>query len=450
MNRRPRHRRRSRSSGLIPILAVLLIVAASVLVFMGMNALTHRPRKPGVETIATTQPALAVQRPQVVSTATLASFGDLLMHRPIIEACLMEEEYDFSSLFRYVSGDVRSYDYCVANLETSLGGPDCGIRYQGSPKFNCPDAIVDAAADAGFQMLLTANNHCADTGAAGVLRTVDVVRQKGLATLGSGKSAEESKYAVVDINGIKIGMLCYTYATTASVDGAPGFNFQDPISQPGLVNYFLNTDLPGLYAQVSADLEMLKQEGAEATVVYIHWGEEYMLTASGNQPAIAQRLCDLGVDVIIGGHPHVVEPIELLTSSVNPEHRCICIYSLGNAVSNQRREEMSMKSGHTEDGAVFSVSFEKYSDGKVYLRDCDLLPLWVNKYSTGPRYEYNILPLDISKQDQWAQSFGLTDGAAEARASYDRTMNIVRSGLTTCQNYLAQQKQAREQAYTGQ
>lgn len=446
MNRRSRRsRHRSRSSSLLPTLALLFIVAASVLVFMGMNALTHRSRKPGVETIASTQPTLAAQQSQVVSTATLASFGDLLMHRPIIEACLMEEEYDFSSLFRYVASDVRSFDYCVANLETSLGGPDCGIRYQGSPYFNCPDAIVDAAANAGFQMLLTANNHSADTGAAGILRTVDVVRQKGLATLGSGKSAQDAKHAVVDVNGIKIGMLCYTYATTASADGAPGFNFQEPIAQSGLINYFLNTDLPSLYAQVSADMEQLKQEGAEATVVYIHWGEEYMLTASGNQPAIAQKLCDLGVDVIIGGHPHVVEPIELLTSTVSPEHRCICIYSLGNAVSNQRREEMSMKSGHTEDGAVFSVTFEKYSDGKVYLRNCDILPLWVNKYSTGPRYEYNILPLDISQQSQWPQNFGLTDDAyAEARASYNRTMTIVENGLTQCQNYLAQQKQARD------
>lgn len=449
-------RRRRKTQKINPIfVALLLIVLCTVPVSLGLRALTHQAKNAGTETITTTQAtrpsAQAPATPTVTATATLASFGDLLMHRPIIEACLMDSgEYDFSTLFQYVATEIQGYDYALANLETSLGGPDCGIRYQGSPNFNCPDAIVDAVAKAGFQMLLTANNHCADTGAAGVQRTVKVIREKGLDNLGSSESSQEPKHRVVDVNGIRIGMLCYTYADVADASGAPGFNYQDPISQTGLINYYLNSDLNSFYTQVQSELALLKQQGAEVSVLYIHWGpEEYQLQANNSQRAIAQKLCDLGVDVIIGGHPHVVEPVELLTSGQDPEHKTVCIYSLGNAVSNQRIEEMSMKSGHTEDGAVFTVTFEKYSDGKVYVKDCDVLPLWVNKFSTGPRYEFDILPLDKSQASQWIQRFSLTaEGYTQAQSSYDRTMATVGPGLTTCRSYLAQAKNQRDTAYS--
>ena len=148
----------------------------------------------------------------------------------------------------------------------------------------------------------------------------------------------------------------------------------------------------------------------------------------------------MGVDVIIGGHPHVVQPMDLLSSTTDPEHKTICIYSLGNAVSNQRIEEMNLKTGHTEDGVMFSVTFEEFSDGTVKVAEVNVLPTWVNKFTNANwKYEYNILPLDKEQQDQWTTQFNLTqEQYTNACKSYDRTMAILAPGLTKCQTYLSQ------------
>ena len=137
--------------------------------------------------------------------------------------------------------------------------------------------------------------------------------------------------------------------------------------------------------------------------------------------------------------------MDLLTSSQDPQHKTVCIYSLGNAVSNQRIEEMKMKTGHTEDGALFSVTFEKYSDGTVAVAAADVLPTWVNKFSNSEgKYEYNILPLDMSTREQWKQLYSLNDTMyANADSSYSRTMDIVGAGLEKCQTYLEQARQQR-------
>ena len=155
---------------------------------------------------------------------------------------------------------------------------------------------------------------------------------------------------------------------------------------------------------------------------------------------MAQTLCDMGVDVIVGGHPHVIEPLELLTSSLDESHKTVCIYSLGNAFSNQRKEEMtSQKSGHTEDGMLFNFSFQKYSDGSVVLSQVEIIPTWVDKHQNEEdQREYNILPLEDSKRDQWQQMFGIdAETSQRAAESYDRTIAIVGPGLEQVNAWLA-------------
>ena len=186
-------------------------------------------------------------------------------------------------------------------------------------------------------------------------------------------------------------------------------------------------------------------------MIFLHWGQEYQITENASQQKMAQRLCDMGFDVIVGGHPHVVQPMALLESTVDPNHKTICIYSLGNAVSNQRIAEMSLKTGHTEDGVLFAVTFEKYSDGTVYLAGAEVLPTWVNLSSVNGKLEYNILPLEDAKRDEWKEAFNLTDSLYQNCVdSYDRTMNIVGSGMERVQSWLAQQKQQRDDAYLAQ
>lgn len=449
---------------LLTVLILLMIAATALVIWLcidlvntqtdatvpSSNAVTL-PSETNPKPTQTQPPETTLPEPEpehVVSTATISAQGDLLMHKPVFDTCRKSDgSYDFESIFRYMKEYSAAYDYAVVNLETTFGGDD--YPYQGNPTFNCPDPFADSIVDAGYDMLLTANNHCSDTTSSGIKRTLELVREKGLATLGTQLNDEEPKYSVVDVNGIKIGMLCYTYATGVTSDGRPSLNGLSPVSEVGLVNYFMENNLSKFYSEVEEHLANMKEDGAEATILYIHWGIEYQLQENATQRTIAQNLCDLGIDVIVGGHPHVVEPVALLESTVDPGHKTVCIYSLGNAVSNQRTGISSLfPTGYTEDGALFSVTFEKYSDGSVYVAGADVLPTWVNMHSNNGSKEYNILPLDIERESEWTQMFDLTDANfSAAQKSYTRTMGIVGEGLEECRTYLEQAKADREAYY---
>ena len=373
--------------------------------------------------------------PQPV-TASISAQGDLLIHGGIIKSCSFGDGYDFESNFRYLAPHLENYDYSIANLETTFGGD--ANPYQGWPLFNVPDAFGDAVVDAGFDMLLTANNHCYDTLEPGLLRTLEVAREKGLETLGTRLDKNEPRYSIVNINGIWVGMTAYTYTTSMS-GGKPNLNGNTPVKNDHLVNYFDYNDLAGFYSELEDVLLRMHAEGVEATMVFIHWGEEYKIVENNYQNTIAQKICDLGVDVIVGGHPHVVQPIELLQSATDPEHKTVCIYSLGNAVSNQRIHEMDLKTGHTEDGVLFSVTFEKDPEtGAVDLSAVDVLPTWVALDSRNGKLEYNILPLADADRESWKEAFNLDDATFSlCEASYDRTMAIVGPGLEQVNAWLA-------------
>lgn len=410
----------------------------------------NRESEPTEPTETTAPPETTLPEPEhVVATASIASQGDLLMHGGVIRSGAQGDgTYDFESVFRYVKEYVSGYDLALANLETTFGGD--ANPYQGWPLFNVPDAFGDSIVEAGYDLLLTSNNHCYDTLMAGFKRTIEVSRDKGLMVLGSRLTEEEPNYAVVDLNGIQVGMVSYTYTTSMS-GGKPSLNGNSPVENPALINYFSYTNLDKFYSELTDILEKMKSEGAEATMLFIHWGTEYEIVENNYQDTIAQKVCDLGVDVIVGGHPHVVQPVQLLSSAVDPEHKTVCIYSLGNAVSNQRIAEMRLKTGHTEDGVLFAVTFEKYSDGTVYLAGAEVLPTWVNLSSVNGKLEYNILPLEDAKRDTWKERFNLTDSLFQNCVdSYQRTMDIVGPGMEQVQTWLTQSKQQRDDMYLAQ
>ena len=339
---KPRKKKKSLRLLLLPALAGLIL--SGLLIFdkeepapavpslpLSQEATKETTATPTEVTTAPTQPTTEPE--SVIATATISAQGDLLMHRGIITSCKKaDNSYDFAPIFQYLKDYTTSYDYAVANLETTLGGPD--YPYRGNPRFNCPDSLTDAVVDAGFDMLLTANNHSSDTYTHGIVRTVEQVRAAGLEALGTQLSDDEPKYSILDINGIKVGMLCYTYATNEYVEGRPSLNYKEFVEQTGLVNYFMENKLDRFYGEVEKHLADMKANGAETTVMYIHWGKEYSTTENATQRTIAQKMCDLGIDVIVGGHPHVVQPMDLLQSTVDSDHRTVCIYSVGNAVSN--------------------------------------------------------------------------------------------------------------------
>ena len=462
MTKHLKNNRGSAIVGLLLALIVLLLAANAVVITLCFRvgggahvaAPTEAPTmatEPIPTETETEPPTTTMPEPEhVVSTATILSTGDLVMHIPVVNTGAQSDgSYNFDSIFRYIKDYVSAADYSVVNLETTFAGTDNGFPYAGYPRFNCPDALADATKEAGFDMLLTANNHSFDTTLVGYKRTLEVVRGLGLETLGTYLSADEQKWTIADINGIKVGMLCYTYATGLGPKGTPRLNGNAEIGEAGICNYFNYDNLPAFYSEVEGYLEEMKAAGAEATMIYVHWGVEYQLYANDNQIAMAQKLCDMGLDVIVGGHPHVVQPVDLLQSTEDPDHKTVILYSMGNAVSNQRFGNISsISTPHTEDGVLFSVTFSKYSDDTVYLEDVNVIPTWVNLNSNNGSRQYNIVPLDDAIRSEWQEKFNMSENEFNAaQRSYDRTEKLVTEGIVKSKEYLAQQKQQREENY---
>ena len=382
-----------------------------------------------------TEPPVPVKE----KTVTIGSTGDVLIHKPIYEAAYssLSGEYDFNNIFTYCSSEIKGCDYFVANLETTLAGTENGRKYTSYPCFNTPDSIADALKGAGVDCLLTANNHCYDSSAFGVTRTQQVVKEKGFDYVGTRTSENGAKYFVKKIGGINFGITCYTYETDPPAAGRKAMNgiVVDTETAP-LINSFDYNNLDAFYSELKTQLSAMKKKGADVLVVYLHWGYEYNLTESSYQKNIAQKLCDMGVDVIIGGHPHVVQPVDLI-SATNSSHKTVCVYSMGNMISNQRRQYMGIKDGHTEDGMFFKMSFSRYSDGSVVFENIEVVPTWVHLYTSGGKNVYNVVPLSENLD---AAALGLdksSNGLSLAKGSYERTMKLVSEGVKECNDYLA-------------
>lgn len=363
-----------------------------------------------------------------VSTATIGATGDILMHDNVIKSGYDSETdtYNYDEIFQFFSQYAASVDYAVANLEVTLCGNDNGYNYKGYPCFNSPDAIVDALKNAGFDMLLTANNHSYDTRHTGFMRTQSILKDRNMPYIGTRETAEEDNFLVVDVNGIRIGMINYTYNTSQSEEKVALNGISLTADDSQCINSFHYKQLDTFYSRLENQMNAMRQQGAEAFVIFIHWGTEYQTSHNKAQAEIAQQLCNMGFDVIVGNHAHVPQDMELLTSETDENRKTACLYSTGNAVSNIYRGGWII---NTEDGMLFQFTFAKYSDGTVLLESADVLPTWVYRHRESGVWHYTILPLDITVED-WKTAMELDSKTQqECKNSYDRTMEIVGEGL---------------------
>ncbi len=412
----------------IAVLAVLLAVVMALLsVIIGAIVKKSNLKSDdnnSQQQSGTNSDIVSSEETQKEITATVLNTGDILIHENVLNGARQDDgSYSFANFYKIAKSYVTAADYAVANLEVTLGGEEAG-NYRGYPSFNTPDSILDYIKADGFDMLLTANNHSLDTGLAGLKRTVQQIKKVGLDFLGTKETSNDPTYLIKDINGIKIGMVCYTYGTNSAASGASE-----------LINYFSSANLPSFYTEAQTIIDDMKQNGAEAIVFYMHWGNEYQTTPNTYQKAAAQQLCNMGVDVIVGAHPHVLQPIELIYSE-DSQNTTVCLYSMGNSISNQRISEMTgvCETGHTEDGVLFSYTFTKDKDGEVSLTAVDIIPTWVDRWGTSGNYQYTMYPLESADM---ANSYELDDATVNAaKASYERTRQIIAAGLTECQQYL--------------
>lgn len=273
--------------------------------------------------------------------AELVFAGDAMQHQRQLDAARRPDgTWDYAECFAAVRPYVESADYAVVNLETPLGG----APYSGYPMFCAPDAYLDALVDAGFDFFLGANNHALDRRDRGVRRTVGELRKRGLPFAGIYSSRAERDTlvpAIVDVNGFRIALLNYTYGTN-------GIEIREDV----VVD-------PIDAALIERDIDASRDSGAELVAVCLHWGEEYQLLPNASQKRLAERLLNYGADMIVGSHPHVIQPVEMRRDSVSGR-RQLLIYSLGNFIS-------AMRTTDTRGGAMVRVGISRDNEGKAQI-----------------------------------------------------------------------------------
>lgn len=356
----------------------------------------------------------------------ISAVGDVLAHQDQLDSQYNSEtkQYDFDNNFKYVSPYIKKSDLALANLETTLAGTDHG-NYTGYPTFNSPDALAKAVKDAGFGVISAANNHSIDKGSYGLKRTVSTVKGMGETLIGLRENESDKQYTIQDVKGIKVGMTSFTFET-APVKGQKTLNsIVVPSDVSNLISSF-NPDKPDHdVSKIIEQVNLMKQEGAELTIVFMHWGVEYEREPNKYQKEMAQALADAGVDIIFGSHPHVIEPITYLNSSKTGK-QCLVVYSMGNFLSNQRIERTNNK--YTEDGMIVNVGVEKnIKTNAVSIVNTSYIPTWVDRTASGKHYNYEIVPLPAALKDKAA--FDITDNTSEKKAedSYTNTTSIVPS-----------------------
>lgn len=323
---------------------------------------------------STTVPSKEKIKPYTLSSKLLA-VGDIMMHSPQFPAYLNQKTgtYNFNSYFTKVKPILEDADWCWANLETPLLGGE--KVYTGYPMFNAPPELADALKYAGFNIVTTANNHSLDRHEAGALRTREVLKKKGLVTKGISASLWESKQPTIfEKNGIQLGILAYTYGT----NGIPL-----PKQKPYLVSLIDEK-------RMIQDIQNAKKAGADVVAIALHFGTEYDHTPNQEQVRIARTLIQSGADIILGSHPHVIQPYERITvrEPDGSKRDGLIIYSMGNFISNQTGDDTNI-------GVIFGVEIIKHMpEGTIELKKITTTPTWVHIDGARDKRKYRVLPLE--------------------------------------------------------
>ena len=269
------------------------------------------------------------------NSVSLVMVGDALIHSSVYDDAYEDGKYNFYKMLSPVKDYISSHDLAFYNQETVLGGTSLGLSSY--PSFNSPQEVGDAFIDAGFNLVSLANNHTLDKGSKAVINSNNYwKRQKEVLTSGSyNNETERNQVVIKEVNGIKYALLAYTTTTNGIKPTA---------------NYYVNVYNED---QVKEDIAKVRDK-VDLLLVSMHWGEEYNTSIINSQEEIAKYLSSLGVDIIIGTHPHVVEPIEYIGDT-------LVIYSLGNFLSGQEGLDRQV-------GLMVSVEITK-NDDKIVISD---------------------------------------------------------------------------------
>lgn len=326
-----------------------------------------------VETPLPTVTAVPTPRPGGLRSARMRVVGDVMVCESQLKA-YKSSGYDFHPEFDYIKDALSNADYTMANMEGTVGKYNKS-PYSGYPQFNCPETILTALKDSGVDFLTLANNHMLDRFFDGLKNTVTWVEKAGFDFVGAYRTKKERQTPkVYEVNGIKIGFVAYTHSTNSIERLAKGL---DPGATEYGVPYIQKADIAG-------DIQKLRDAGAEVVIAFPHWGEEYVREPGSSQMKYAKKLADAGVDIILGSHSHMVQPMmtRSFTDSSGRTRDVFCIFSLGNFLSDHVLQ-------YTDCGIIVEFTISENSDGTFSCGDVGYIPTYCWQPTEG---DVRILP----------------------------------------------------------
>lgn len=315
------------------------------------------------------------QKEETDTTFTLTAIGDVMCHNTQYMDAYDSDTgtYDFSYVFDNISSYTKTADICIGNLETSFAGEDRG--YSNYPTFNSPDSLADSLKSIGVDVLSTAGNHALDMGFSGLSRTIDVLDKADISHLGTYKTQEDQdKVLIKYVKGVKIAFIDYTYGTNG-------------ISVPSDKKFCINLIDKDL---IKKHIETAKNQNADMIVACMHWGTEYQTKQNSEQEELADFLFQNGVNVIIGNHPHVIQPMEKRTVTLEDgsTRDGFVVYALGNFICDQNAV-------NTRDSIILNLKITKHTDGSITIDNYDYVPIYMYKDTSVSKHKMKIL--DINK-----------------------------------------------------
>lgn len=310
-------------------------------------------------------------------TIHMSATGDIMCHLTNIKNAYnsTSKDYDFSNVFKNIKDYTLNADITVGNLETTFAGKSRG--YTGYPTFNTPEVLGKNLKDIGFDVICTANNHSMDKGYSGIESTLNFLDEYGLGHYGTARSEDEQDTILIkDVNGIKIAFLAYTYGTNG-------------ISIPAGKEYSVNLIDKNL---IKEHITLAKQQNVDIICVSMHWGNEYKVVQNSTQEDLADFLFENGVDIILGSHPHVLEPMEKRTITLEDGSTKdgFVIYSLGNFVSGQIY-------ANTKSTVILDIQITKSSEGKITIDSINYTPVYLYDAGSSSKSRSRYTLIDIEK-----------------------------------------------------
>lgn len=308
---------------------------------------------------------------------TMSVIGDIMCHNSQYKDAYDSSKgtYDFSYVFSDIKQYINSADIAIGNLETTFAGIEKG--YSNYPRFNTPEQLATNLKDFGIDVVSTANNHCMDTNYSGLVSTLQYLDEAGIAHTGTNSTKEDqNKILVKDVKGIKIAFLAFTYGT----NGIPV-----PTDKSFAVN-LIDENL------ILNQIKLAKQEEPDLICASMHWGIEYQTKQNSEQEKWADFLFNNGVDIILGSHPHVLQPMEKKTVALEDgtTKDCFVIYSLGNFMSGQTKE-------NTRNSIILNIDIMKNGEtGQIVLNKVEYVPIYMYKSPTGTVKKYRVLDIEKS------------------------------------------------------